>query len=173
MKCCGKIHSDEKIYANATAEQVVRARYSAYAKREINFIIGSTHPLNKDFMTDIGHWKIQIDINCYDNFELTKCEILSEEYEGVGDKEVATVKFVANMVQSDSRERTSFMEASTFERAGTQIRNGAWLYKHGVISDPPDRVEPVKQEVVIEESKGISEDEREISAASSDSHYNM
>lgn len=77
-------------------------------------------------------------INCYDNFELTKCEILSEEYEGVGDKEVATVKFVANMVQSDSRERTSFMEASTFERAGTQIRNGAWLYKHGVISDPPD-----------------------------------
>lgn len=39
MKCCGKIHSDEKIYANSTAEQVVRARYSAYAKREVSCVV--------------------------------------------------------------------------------------------------------------------------------------
>jgi hypothetical protein len=57
MKCCGKIHKDGSAYGKATAEEVVRARYSAYAKREIDFIIGSTHPLNKQFMTDIEHWK--------------------------------------------------------------------------------------------------------------------
>lgn len=95
MKCCGKLHSDENVYATATAEQVVRARYSAYAKREvssnqyilrygvvrvlewmsslqqefssnfyflqIDFIIGSTHPLNKDFKTDLKSWKNQIE----------------------------------------------------------------------------------------------------------------
>ena len=36
MKCCGKLHSDGNAYATATAEQVVRARYSAYAKREVS-----------------------------------------------------------------------------------------------------------------------------------------
>lgn len=36
MKCCGKLHKDAQAYADATAEQVVRARYSAYAKREVS-----------------------------------------------------------------------------------------------------------------------------------------
>jgi uncharacterized protein YchJ len=91
-------------------------------------------------------------INCYDKFELTKCEILSETYEGQADKESATVAFVANMIQADSRERTAFMETSLFERAGKHIRNGAWLYKSGVISDPPSRNEQDRAipEVVVE-----------------------
>jgi uncharacterized protein YchJ len=103
IKCCGKLHKDAKAYADATAEQVVRARYSAYAKREVDFIVGSTHPLNKNFMSDIEHWKETIRTNCYDNFELTNCEIVDESYEGEGDKEIAKVKFVAKMTQVDSR----------------------------------------------------------------------
>lgn len=35
MKCCGLLHKDPKAFASATAEQVVRGRYSAYAKREV------------------------------------------------------------------------------------------------------------------------------------------
>ena len=35
MKCCGILHTNPKAYADATAEQVVRARYSAYAKRQV------------------------------------------------------------------------------------------------------------------------------------------
>jgi len=141
MKCCGKIHKDASAYASATAEQVVRARYSAYAKREVDFIVGSTHPLNKNFMADIEHWKKTIKENCYDNFELTKCTIISESYETIQDgnteKEIGKVCFVAEMTQVDSRENTSFMETSTFERAGQHIRGGAWLYKEGVIAEPP------------------------------------
>lgn len=64
-------------------------------------------------------------INCYDNFELTKCDILSETYDREGDHEFATVAFVANMIQLDSREQTAFMETSLFERAGKHIQNGA------------------------------------------------
>ena len=129
MKCCGKLHKDSKAYANANAEQVVRARYSAYAKREVDFIVGSTHPLNKNFMSDIQHWKDQIKMNCYDNFELKKCEIVDEVYEGEGEKQVAKVKFIATMTQVDSREKTAFMETSLFERAGKNIMDGAWLCK--------------------------------------------
>ncbi|KAL3788288.1 hypothetical protein HJC23_002862 [Cyclotella cryptica] len=139
MKCCGRLHKDPKAYADATAEQVVRARYSAYAKRDVDFIVGSTHPLNKNFISDIEHWKEMIRTNCYDNFELTSCEILSETYEGdaEGGNQVAQVKFVAKMTQVDSREKTAFMETSTFERAGKHIANGAWLYKDGVIEPAP------------------------------------
>jgi len=112
MKCCGKIHTDLSAYASATAEQVVRARYSAYAKRVVDFIVGSTHPLNKNFISDIEHWKDTIRMNCYDNFELTSCEILDEVYDkGAGkgdDKDVARVKFIARMTQVDSREKTAF-----------------------------------------------------------------
>jgi uncharacterized protein YchJ len=103
IKCCGKLHMDANAYADATAEQVVRARYSAYAKRDVDFIVGSTHPLNKNFMSDIEHWKETIRTNCYDNFELTNCEIVDESYEGEGGKEIAKVKFVAKMTQVDSR----------------------------------------------------------------------
>lgn len=141
IKCCGKIHKDPKAYGQATAEQVVRARYSAYAKREIDFIIGSTHPLNKDFMVDIQHWKDTIANNCYDNFELKKCEILDESYEGEGDSQIAKVKFVATMIQVDTREKTAFMETSTFERAGKHIREGAWLYKSGIVEPVPENDE--------------------------------
>lgn len=136
-KCCGKLHKDPKAFASAKAEQVVRARYSAYAKREIDFIIGSTHPLNKGFISDIEHWKEQIRINCYDNFILNSCEIVEEVYEGNGDSQTAKVKFVAKMTQVDSREKSAFMETSTFERAGKHIANGAWLYKEGAIETAP------------------------------------
>jgi SEC-C motif-containing protein len=134
MKCCGKLHKDVNAFALATAEQVVRARYSAYAKREVDFIVASTHPLNKNFITDIKHWKETIQTNCYDNFELTNCEIVDETYDGEGEKEIAKVKFIAKMTQVDSKEKTAFMETSLFERAGKHIANGAWLYKE-VIDD--------------------------------------
>jgi SEC-C motif-containing protein len=137
MKCCGKLHKDAKAYAEATPEQVVRARYSAYAKREVDFIVGSTHPLNKNFISDIDHWKETIRTNCYDNFELTSCEIISESIDGDGKNQSAKVQFVARMTQVDSREKTAFMETSTFERAGQHIANGAWLYKEGVIESVP------------------------------------
>lgn len=142
MKCCGRLHTDPAVFAAATAEQVVRARYSAYSEREVDFIVGSTHPLNKNFISDIEHWKETIRMNCYDNFELTSCEILEETYEGEGDDQIAKVKFVAKMTQVDSREKTAFQETSTFQRAGKNIMGGAWLYKEGLIETAPGMPEP-------------------------------
>jgi len=85
--------------------------------------------------------------NCYDNFELTKCDIINESYEGEGTNEIALVKFVAKLVQVDSREKTSFMETSTFERAGKSIRNGAWLYKSGIIESAEEGMEIVEEDL--------------------------
>ena len=137
MKCCGIIHKNADAFANATPEQIVRARYSAYAKREIDFIVGSVHPLNDKFQADIDQMKHDIEINCYDNFELKQCSILEETFEGEGEQMVAKVKFVATMTQVDSREKTAFMETSTFVRAGKHIRQGAWLYRDGEVEAVP------------------------------------
>jgi hypothetical protein len=45
------------------------------------------------------------------------------------------------VIQVDTRERTAFMETSTFERAGKHIREGAWLYKSGIVEAVPDKDE--------------------------------
>lgn len=171
MKCCGRLHKDPNAYADASAEQVVRARYSAYAKREVDFIVGSTHPLNKSFISDIEHWKEKIRTNCYDNFELTSCEILSETYESdaEGETQVAKVKFVAKMTQVDSREKTAFMETSTFERGGKHIAKGAWLYKEGIIEPAPGMPEALnldeelrKQEILKDKDENGSQNSLQI-----------
>ncbi|KAL9185426.1 hypothetical protein ACHAXT_003203 [Thalassiosira profunda] len=155
-----QIRVDIWLWRGGDGPKVVRARYSAYAKREVDFIVGSTHPLNEKFQSDIEHWKEQIKINCYDNFELTSCEIVDESYEGEGDKEIAKVNFVAKMTQVDSREKTAFMETSTFERAGQHIAGGAWLYKEGVIETAPGMPEPEEEEEESEDAEeGVKEGE--------------
>lgn len=130
-KCCGRLHKDPASYAAAPASQVVRARYSAYSKRLIDFIIASTHPLNPSFEQDMEHWRTTMEQDCFDNFELTKCEILDESYEGEGADEIATVRFMAHMTQRDSQAKSAFVETSTFERDG--LSSGAWLYLDGVV----------------------------------------
>ena len=107
-------------------------------------------------MSDIEHWKDTIKMNCYDNFELTSCEILDESYEGKGESEIAKVKFVAKMTQVDSREQTAFMETSTFERAGKHIANGAWLYKDGLIETAPGMPEIKPEEFEDEEAEEVN-----------------
>lgn len=127
-KCCGKLHKDPSSYAAAPASRVVRARYSAYAKRVVDFIIASTHPLNPSFEQDMEHWKKTMEQDCFDNFELTKCDILEESYQGQGSDGTATVRFIAHMIQRDTQQRSAFMETSTFERDAS---TGAWLYRNG------------------------------------------
>jgi uncharacterized protein YchJ len=56
-KCCGKIHGNINSFRLASPEQVVRARYSAYAKKKPEFLMASTHPTNKAFDPDLKRWK--------------------------------------------------------------------------------------------------------------------
>jgi uncharacterized protein YchJ len=139
-KCCGMLHKDPEVYAAATASQVVRARYTGYSKRVIDFVIASTHPLNPSFEQDMEHWKKTMEEDCFDNFELTKCEILEESYSGEGTDELATVRFRTQMTQRDNEQRSAFVETSTFEREPT---SGAWLYRDGVVAqvDPDTKEE--------------------------------
>jgi uncharacterized protein YchJ len=94
----------------------------------------------------------------YDNFELTKCVIVSEEYDDQDER--ATVVFIAELIQRDSQEKTGFMETSVFERAKT---HGGWLYRDGTIETPPkdneDEEEVDAEETETGESAEVSAEE--------------
>jgi len=169
-KCCGLLHNEcigtggtgksksddvdgEMYYRNATPEQVVRARYSAYANRVVDFIARSTHPLNRNFESDVGHRKRTIESNSYDDFVLTGCDIL-ETSEDTSDGGTAKVKFVARMTHRETGEKAAFVETSAFEREalpptttggvveGNDQRQhqllGPWLYRDGVLEAVPE-----------------------------------
>eukprot|EP00980_Cylindrotheca_fusiformis_P014495 scaffold3875_cov123-Cylindrotheca_fusiformis.AAC.15 len=133
--CCGKIHKDVNSFKSASAADIVKARYSAYAKKLPDFLIASTHPLHKDFRNDLKQWKETIKTNMYDNFELPRCIISNEQYEE--DDQRASVTFIAELVLRETGEVTAFMETSTFERAKT---HGGWLYLNGTIEEVPDEL---------------------------------
>ena len=150
--CCGKLHKDINAFKSATAEQVVRARYSAYATKQPEFLMASTHPLHKDFNTDLKRWKESIKLNMYDNFDMPRCIISNESYyyddENDDDDETtnttnndpttatkANVTFIAELVLKETGEVTAFMETSNFERAKT---HGGWLYLNGTIEEVPE-----------------------------------
>jgi SEC-C motif domain protein len=145
-KCCGRLHRDLQAFASARPSEVVRARYTAYAKRVVDFIVASTHPLHPTFSGDVEHWKRTIETNCYDNFLLNSCVILEEAGEGDDDNGAeATVKFLAKMTHRDTGERTAFVETSTFLR---DPKTGAWLYRDGIIESPDDHVAATEERAV-------------------------
>ena len=58
--CCSKIHKNVQNFRKASAKQIVEARYSAYAKKNPEFLMMSTHPNNKAFNPDLRAWKESI-----------------------------------------------------------------------------------------------------------------
>lgn len=138
--CCSKVHKDVQSFRKASAEQIVRARYSAYARKLPEFLMMSTHPSNVAFNPDLRAWKESIKVNMYDKFDLENCVIVEEKYgepddeDSESETETATVKFIAEMVLQETGETTSFMETSKFEKAQN---SGAWLYLSGVIEEVP------------------------------------
>jgi hypothetical protein len=42
------------------------------------------------------------------------------------------------MIQIDLKEKTSFMETSTFKRVSEGNVVGAWLYKSGIVESSPE-----------------------------------
>lgn len=58
--CCSKIHKNVQNFRKAAAQDIVKARYSAYAKKNPEFLMMSTHPNNKAFNPDLRAWKESI-----------------------------------------------------------------------------------------------------------------
>ncbi len=114
--CCGVFHHGKEA---PTAVELMRSRYSAYAKRQADYIIKTTHPNNPVFRQDTKKWKKEILKFC-DSTQFKKLEILGSKEE----ETAATVTFRAHL--ATSKGDYSYIEMSAFEKV-----KGAWAYLSG------------------------------------------
>lgn len=111
-KCCQPYHSG---LLPVTALELMKSRYSAYAKKKSQYIIQTTHPDNPDYTTDTKAWQESIDEFCeYTDF--VSLEIL----EFIDGESEAYVTFKAQLDSGSMIEKSRFLKVQ-----------GRWLYESG------------------------------------------
>ena len=133
--CCGPLHRGER--TADTAEALMRARYAAFVKHEIDFIIGSAHSdTHKETKReDIESWATK---SQWQDFE-----ILDVEGGGPDDDE-GVVEFLVNYIDHEGDE-VEHHERSYFSR-----ENGEWRFVDG---------EPARQEPFVREEPKVGRNE--------------
>ena len=127
-ECCQPIISGQRNAATAT--ELMRARYTAYAKVEMDFLSESLHPDAKDEndMDSSQDWA--------ENSEWHGLEIL-ESKDGGPDDDTGMVEFVAVYTYQDQTQR--YHEVADFGKV-----DGKWYFKEGKpgVRKPVKRNEP-------------------------------
>ncbi|MEW6551996.1 MAG: YchJ family metal-binding protein [Campylobacterota bacterium] len=115
-KCCGIFHKG----ANPkNALLLMKSRYSAYVVGEVNYIIKTTHPDNKEYKSDLAEWKRDIK-SFSDETDFVRLEV----FDFIDGVEEAFVTFRVTMKLEDTY--TFFTEKSRFLKV-----DGRWLYVDG------------------------------------------
>lgn len=115
-KCCRRYHNGMKI---PTPTDLVRARWSAYALNDADFIMDTTHPDNEDYEENRDNWRVRIEAYSLRNIFKT-LEIVPAE----DDK----VSYRAEILDFTNQPVT-ITEDSVF----AQI-DGAWKYLSGEVT---------------------------------------
>ncbi len=116
-ECCFPYHSKKKV--PQTSLELMRSRYSAYAKTLADYIIETTHAKNEGYQSDAFEWTQSI-IESYGQTEFKGLKILHHKDQG----NKGCVTFLAELVQ-EGRD-VSFQETSEFIR-----EKGRWYYLSG------------------------------------------
>ncbi len=99
-KCCKPLHKG--LYAR-NALSLMRSRYSAYALKEINYIIATTHPDNEQYQEHKQKWKSELREYC-NSVSFDGLKII----EFVDGEKEAIVEFVAIIDAKEYQERSIF-----------------------------------------------------------------
>jgi SEC-C motif-containing protein len=118
--CCGPVISGSQ--AAATAEALMRSRYSAFAKGETEYLKQSLHP---DHRTDYDPVSTK---NWADNSEWVKLEVVNTS-DGGKDDENGSVEFIATFRQKGVTH--AHHEVAQFSR-----HKGSWYYTDGKMVTP-------------------------------------
>jgi len=135
--CCGPFLVAGK--QDATPEEMLRARYSAYKLGNADFIIDSTHPKNEDYVKYIEEaqatlksgtrrWAKEV-LALTDAYDYLGLEVVSSEIKG----DTAIVIFRALFREGESL--MAVEEQTLFLRQG-----GRWLYRDGETIEPEEAV---------------------------------
>ncbi len=112
-ECCGPVHRGER--RAETAEELMRSRYSAFARRDEEYLLRSWHPATRPERVGFD-----------DRTRWVRLEILAVDAGGPGDDR-GTVEFRAHYL--DGTEPGELHEVSRFTR-----HDGAWVYVRGKVS---------------------------------------
>lgn len=99
----------------------MRARYSAFAVGNIEFLISTTHPEGSQAQQDVEQWRAELDAYCRE-VQFEGLEVRGHEVDEIAGR--ATVTFTASMRRAG--EEIGFTERSTF-----LLEDGRWLYHSG------------------------------------------
>ncbi len=114
-ECCGPIISGEK--DAMTAEALMRSRYTAYVKTEVDFILNTTHPDQKEQLDkkSIHDWS--------KNSEWLNLELVETDRGGAEDNE-GQVEFIAHY-------RKKGIKNEHHELAQFEKKDGKWYFTDG------------------------------------------
>ena len=116
-RCCGPLH--QGIQRAATAEQLMRSRYSAFALKQVDYLI-ATHP---EPGTPVAKRRRELRASC-EQTRWLGLRITAVEAGDEGDLQ-GRVSFEASF--SAAGQRQWLKETSLFQRRGEQA-DGDWLY---------------------------------------------
>lgn len=117
--CCGRFISGAA--RPATAEELMRSRFSAYAAGAIDYLIKTVHPKNRDFHRpdSVGRFSSEN--------EWLRLEIVATEAGGAADK-TGVVEFRAYYRDQSGEERIHH------ERSKFKKELGRWFFLEGDVS---------------------------------------
>jgi SEC-C motif-containing protein len=119
-QCCEPLIRGEQ--QALTPEALMRARYSAYAKTEVDFIIASTHPDKQEDLSAEG-------IQCWsERSTWHDLEIVATEG-GESDDQTGIIEFIAHYTEKNTKKKHH--ERAQFERV-----EGIWYFSDGVPVTP-------------------------------------
>ena len=113
-ECCGVYHSGKKLAP--TAEALMRSRYSAFAKNQMQYLRDTTDPQTLDTIDEEANQEWA------DRAKFLKLEILHSEEKGTK----GVVEFKAHYSVDD--EEYTHHEVSTFRKS-----HGEWFFKSGKV----------------------------------------
>jgi SEC-C motif-containing protein len=141
--CCGRFHKKDGTIPNPV--EMVRSRFSAFAYKNLDYIMETTHPTHPEYVFEEQLSKKKIWLKSLsefaNSFEFIDLKFQEEALEAKPDvtKDIAYVNFVArvkknleNQVIEEIRERSLFKKAD----------DGRWLYADCEIIKDVKRVNP-------------------------------
>ena len=120
-ECCEPLHKGKA--SAATAEQLMRSRYAAYAKQELDYLFNTTHPESReDYDADsTREWAAN---SSWDHIEIVSTNA------GTADDSEGEVEFIAHFADRKGR-KLMHHELALFEKF-----EGNWYFKDGRYAKP-------------------------------------
>ncbi len=138
-ECCKSVHEFGMV--TSSASDLIRARYSAYATNNADFIIGTTSEQSPDYKhyfslpgdrtKNLRRWSKDINQSMIKDYFYIKSEIVKEEADP-GEADVATVTFLHLAIQKGSNVMYPVEEVATLVRDD----GVTWKYVLGEVKRP-------------------------------------